>query len=106
MAAGPASVTVESMYDSVAGADLELPLIRRLAAHRFTRAQLVAIDAVVVTLIIVVFHVFVPRQQPPRVSGTAWDIASWVMFAAAAGVTLLRRRFPRATLALVLPIVV
>jgi signal transduction histidine kinase len=85
--------------------DPDPPLARRLAAHRFTKGQLVAIDVVTVVLVVVVFHFFVPRQSPPRVSGTAWDIAGWVAYVVAAGVTLLRRRLPRATLALLLPIV-
>ena len=93
------------MYDSAAGADLDLPLIRRMAAHRFTQAQLVAMDAVLVTLIIVIFHVLLARQQA-RVSGTAWEVIGWIGYIVAAVATLFRRRFPRATLALVLPIVV
>jgi signal transduction histidine kinase len=92
------------MYDSAAGDDLDLPLIRRMAAHRFTQAQLVAVDAVLVTLIIVVFHVFLTGQQA-RVSGVAWEVTGWVAYIVAAVATLFRRRFPRATLALVLPIV-
>jgi signal transduction histidine kinase len=92
------------MYDSAVGGDLDLPLIRRMAAHRFTQAQLVVIDAVLVTLVIVIFHVLLTRQQA-RVSGVAWEVTGWVAFIVAAVATLFRRRFPRATLALVLPIV-
>ena len=40
----------------------------------------------------------------PRVPGAAWDAGGWVTYVVAAGVTLFRRRFPRATLALVLPV--
>jgi signal transduction histidine kinase len=93
------------MYDSAVDADLDLPLIRRLAAHRFTPAQLVAIDAVVVTVIIVLMHV-VMHGQRPRVSGTPWEVVGWAAYVIAAVAVLFRRRFPRATLAVVLPIVV
>src|SRR5258708_6953453 len=86
-----------------AGADRDLPLLRRLAAHRFTKAQLVAIDVVTVTLIAVTFGFLIPHRAP-RASGTAWDAGGWVTYAVAAGVTPFRRRFPRATLALVLPL--
>ncbi len=93
------------MHEPVVDGDPDPPLARRLAARRFTKAQLVAIDLVTVALITVVFHFWLSRE-PPRVSGTAWDIAGWGASVAAAGITLFRRRFPRATLALVLPIVV
>jgi signal transduction histidine kinase len=105
MAAAIDSVTVRCMYDSAVDADLDLPLIRRLAAHRFTPAQLVAIDAVVVTVIIVLMHV-VMHGQRPQVSGTGWEITGWAAYIVAAVAVLFRRRFPRATLAVVLPIVV
>jgi signal transduction histidine kinase len=82
-----------------------LPLARRLTAHRFTNAELVAADVVVVSVITVVVQ-FAMTRQAPRVSGTPWEIASWVAYLAAAGATLLRRRAPRATLAIVLPIAV
>ena len=104
MAAGTGSVTVRSMYDSAVGDDLDLPLIRRLAAHRFTQAQLVAVDAVLVTLVLVTFHIL-PMRQEARVSGTAWEVTGWVAYIVAAAATLFRRRLPGATLALVLPIV-
>src|SRR5258707_4238279 len=86
-----------------AGADRDLPLLRRLAAHRFTKAQLVAIDVVTVTLIAVNLVFLIPARAPGA-SGTAWDAGGWVTYAVAAGVTPFRRRFPRATLALVLPL--
>src|SRR5260370_38270802 len=79
-----------------AGADRDLPLLRRLAAHRFTKAQLVAIDVVTVTLIAVTFGFLIPHRAP-RASGTAWDAGGWVTYAVAAGVTPFRRRFPPAT---------
>ena len=85
-----------------AGADRDLPLFRRLATHRFTTAQLVAIDVVTVALVAVVFGFLIPHRAP-RASGTAWDAGGWVTYVVAAGVTPFRRRFPRVTLALVLP---
>ena len=39
-------------------------------------------------------------------SGPAWDVVGWVAYLVAAGATLLRRRLPRTTLAVVLPIAV
>jgi signal transduction histidine kinase len=84
---------------------MDLPPVRRLAAHRFTKAQLVAIDVVTVAAITVLFEFFMSRQ-PPRVSGTAWDTIGWVAYIGAAAATLLRRRLPRATLGLVLSVAV
>ncbi len=92
------------MRAAAAGADPDLPLLRRLAAHRFTEAQLVAIDVVTVVLIAVTFGLLIPHRVP-RVSGTAWDAAmGWVTYVVAAGVTPFRRRLPRTTLAIVLPV--
>jgi len=85
--------------------DPDPPPVQRLAAHRFTPAQLVAVDVAVVAAIIVLFG-FLVSPQSPRSSGTAWDTVGWVAYFAAAGVTLLRRRRPRITLALVLPVAV
>jgi signal transduction histidine kinase len=93
------------MHDPAMDADLDLPPVRRLAAHRFTQAQLVALDVVAVTLITVVFE-FLMSRQSPKVSGTAWDTAGWVAYVGAAAITLFRRRLPRSTLALVLAIAV
>ena len=47
-----------------------LPLIRRLAARRFTSAQLVAVDLVVVTLVIVIVEFVDDPPRVPRVSGS------------------------------------
>jgi signal transduction histidine kinase len=105
MAGCSVSVTVEGMYDSVIDADLHLPLVRRLAAHHFTPAQKVATDAVVVALILVVFHMAPMHASPSRVSGTDWEIIGWAGFVVAAVATLFRRRFPRTALAVVLPVV-
>ena len=91
------------MRAAAAGADRDLPLLRRLAAHRFTNAQLVAIDVVTVALIAVIFGFLIPHRAP-RASGTVWDAGGWVTYAVAAVATPFRRRFPRATLTLVLPV--
>ena len=92
------------MRDPDSDGEPALPLVRRLAAYRLTKAQLVAIDVVTVVLIAVVVQ-FMSRQSP-KVSGTSWDIACWAAYVVAAGATLLRRRLPRSTLAIVLPIAV
>ncbi|HEY1616641.1 MAG TPA: hypothetical protein VGG25_03445, partial [Streptosporangiaceae bacterium] len=81
------------------------PLIRRLAVHRFTPAQLVAIDAVAVALVVVAVDVVMTRRAP-RVSGAAWDAAGWAAYLVAAAATLARRRAPRLALAVVAPITV
>jgi signal transduction histidine kinase len=91
------------MTSHVADPGLELPLIRRLAARRFTSTQLVAVDLVVVTLVIVLVE-FVMTRRVPRVSGSGWDLAVWTAYLVAAAVTLTRRQVPRLTLAMVLPI--
>ncbi len=93
------------MYSSVADSGLEVPLIRRLAAHRFTGAQLAAIDAAAIALVVVATEVIM-TPRAPRVSGTAWDAAGWAAYLVAAVATLGRRRAPRAALAVVLPITV
>jgi len=103
MPAAAASATVTTMSAPAKGADRDLPLFRRLAAHRFTTAQLVAIDVVTVVLIAVTFEFLLPHRAP-RASGTAWDAGGWVTYVVAAGVTPFRRWFPRVTLALVLPV--
>jgi len=61
----------------------------------------VAIDVVTVALIAVAFGFLIPHRAP-RASGTTWDAGGWVTYAVAAVATPFRRRFPRATLALVL----
>jgi signal transduction histidine kinase len=105
MPPGAGFATVEIMGDGDERADLDLPLIQRLIAHRFTGAQLVAIDTAFVALILVVFEVFMARQ-PARVSGSAWAAAGWTAYLVAAVATLFRRRLPRSTLAVVFPIAV
>jgi signal transduction histidine kinase len=99
----PAFVTVSGMRDPDTGAEPAPPVGHRLAAHRFTNAQLLAIDVITVSVITVVVQ-FAMSRQAPRVSGTAWEAAGWVAYLAAAGATLWRRRLPRTTLAVVLPI--
>jgi signal transduction histidine kinase len=81
------------------------PLIRRLADHRFTPAQLVAIDAVAVAVVVVAVDVVMARRTP-RVSGTGWDAAIWTAYVVAAAATLCRRRTPRLALAVVFPLAV
>jgi signal transduction histidine kinase len=81
------------------------PLIRRLAARRFTGPQLVAIDAAAVAVVIVAVE-FVMTRRTPRVSGTGWDAAIWAAYAVAAAATLGRRRAPWLALAVVFPIAV
>src|ERR1700689_2016342 len=103
MTAADPSATVRTMRAPAVGADRDLPLFRRVAAHRFTKAQLVAIEMVTVALVAVIFGFLIPHRVP-RGSGTVWDAGGWVTYVVAAGITLFRRRFPRATLALVLPV--
>jgi signal transduction histidine kinase len=93
------------MYSHALDADPAPPLIRRLAARRFTGPQLVAIDAAAVALVIVAAE-FVMTRRTPRVSGTGWDTAIWAAYLVAAVATLSRRRAPRLALAVVLPIAV
>jgi signal transduction histidine kinase len=81
------------------------PLIRRLAARRFTGPQLAAIDAAAVAVVIVAVE-FVMTRRTPRVSGTGWDAAIWTAYAVAAAATLARRRAPWLALAVVFPIAV
>jgi signal transduction histidine kinase len=100
-----AFVTVRGMRDPDADGGPALPLVRRLTAHRFTNAQLLAIDVATVTAITLVAHFIVSRQSP-RVSGTSWDVAGWAAYLTVAAATLLRRRLPRVTLAVVAPIAV
>jgi signal transduction histidine kinase len=93
------------MYSHALGAEPVPPLIRRLAALRFTPAQLVAIDAALVVLVLLAVDVFMTRRAP-RVSGTEWDTAGWAAYLVAAAAALSRRRTPRLALAVVAPIAV
>src|ERR1700722_9062573 len=79
------------MYSTAAAPDLKLPLIRRLAAHQFTGAQLAALDAVALALVVVATEVLM-TPRAPRVSGTAWDAAGLSAYLVAAVATLGRRR--------------
>ena len=81
------------------------PLIRRLTAYRFTPAQLIAIDAAAVVLVVLAVDVVMTRRTP-RVSGAGWDAAGWTAYLVAAAATLSRRRAPRLALAVVAPIAV
>ncbi|MBV9792753.1 MAG: sensor histidine kinase [Actinobacteria bacterium] len=91
------------MRDLAADAEPDPPLIRRLAAHRFTGSQLVAIDVALVALVVAAAEFLVTRRVP-RVAGPGWDIASWVAYLAAAVATLFRRRAPGPALAIVVPV--
>jgi len=93
------------MYSYAVDADPAPPLIRRLAARRFTESQLLAIDAAAVAVVIMAVE-FVMTRRTPRVSGTGWDTAFWAAYLAAAAATLARRRAPRLALAVVFPIAV
>jgi signal transduction histidine kinase len=91
------------MYSHALDAEPAPPLIRRLAARRFTGPQLVVIDAAAVALVIVAVE-FAMTRRTPRVSGTGWDTAIWAAYLVAAVATLSRRRTPRLALAVVFPI--
>jgi signal transduction histidine kinase len=93
------------MYSSAADPGLPMPLLRRLAARRLTGAQLVALDAVAIVLVVVATQVLM-TPRAPRVTGTAWDAAGWAAYLVAALATLGRRRAPRAALAVVFPVTV
>jgi signal transduction histidine kinase len=84
---------------------LDPPLTRRLAAHRFTAAELVAIDVATVVAVTVIFGVFRPAHSP-TLSGSAWDTAGWAAYVTASAVILFRRRLPRCVLAIILPVAV
>ncbi len=93
------------MYSHALDAEPAPPLIRRLAARRFTPAQLVAVDAVAVVLVVLAVDVVMTRRTP-LVSGDGWDAAGWAAYLVAAAATLSRRRAPRLALAVVAPIAV
>jgi signal transduction histidine kinase len=92
-----------SMTSPAVDADLDRPLIRRLAARRFTPAQLIAVDVAVVTFVIVIVE-FAMTRRTPRVSGSGWAVAGWSAYLVAAAATLTRHRLPRLALAIVFPI--
>src|SRR6201996_1484357 len=91
------------MYDLAVDTEPDPPLVRRLAARRFSAPQLVAIDAALVAVVVIGAELLVTRRAP-RVSGPGWDIASWVAYLVAAVATLFRRRAPGPALAVVVPI--
>jgi signal transduction histidine kinase len=92
------------MRDLEPGGEPAPPLSRRLAAYRFSGAQLLAAD--VITVLVISVAQFAVSRQAPRVSGVTWEIAGGLAYLIAAGATLLRRRAPRTALAIVLPIAV
>jgi signal transduction histidine kinase len=83
----------------------ELPLIRRVTAHPFTKTQLVIIDAVVVVLVVASME-FLMSRRAPKVDGAGWVAAGWAAYTVAAVATLFRRRVPRLALAIVFTVVV
>ena len=103
MTARPGVGYRQGMRDLAADIEPDPPLIRRLTAHRFTPAQLVAIDVTVVALVVAGAELLVTRRVP-RVAGPGWDAASLVAYLVAAVATLFRRRVPGLALAVVVPI--
>jgi signal transduction histidine kinase len=99
MPARPAWANVSAMHGSPASAPVDPPLGHRLAAHHFTNAQLAAVDLITVTLVTAVAEFYFA----PRVPGTVTGNAAAAAYAAIAAATVLRRRLPRTTLAIVLP---
>jgi signal transduction histidine kinase len=91
------------MCDLAADAEPDPPLIRRLAAYRFTGSQLAVIDVALVAVVVAGAEFLVTRRVP-RVTGPGWDIASWVAYLVAAVATLFRRRAAGPALAIVVPI--
>jgi signal transduction histidine kinase len=70
----------------------DLPLIYRLARHRYTPTQLVLMDVGAVVLLSAFCELVLPRAA--TVSGAAWDAAGWVGYAVTSVAILFRRRFP------------
>jgi signal transduction histidine kinase len=83
--------------------DLTLPWVQRLARRRYTSAQLVAIDAIAVTVVALVFGLSMPSHQP-RVSGAWLDLVRCLAYGVAPFSVLFRRRSPRLALVAVLAI--
>jgi signal transduction histidine kinase len=83
----------------------DLPFVRRVTAHRFTRTELVVIDVIVVALVVASMELLMSRRAP-RVHGAGWVAASWAAYTVAAGATLFRRQVPRLALAVVFTIAV
>jgi signal transduction histidine kinase len=101
----PALANVGVMTDPAAERGLSLPLARRLAAYRFSAAQLLAIDLVTVTAVIVIFAFLMPHR-PPRALAVFWAGYAWTAWAAAAAAVLARRQWPRAALAVAVAVAV
>jgi hypothetical protein len=101
----PVLANVGVMTDPAAERGLSLPLARRLAAYRFSPAQLLAIDLVTVTAVVVIFEFLMPHR-PPRALAAFWAGYAWTAWAAAAGAVLARRQWPRAALAVAVAVAV
>jgi signal transduction histidine kinase len=89
-----------TMRDEEVDGELDLPIVHRLVKHHYTAVQLMAIDVAVVAFLTVLDELVLP-QDTPRVSGTMWDVMGWAGFAVAAVATLLRRRYPRSVLTVI-----
>jgi signal transduction histidine kinase len=102
---GAALATVGVMTDPAEERGLTLPLAHRLAAHRFSPAQLLALDLIAVTAVTVIFTFFMPRPQP-RALAAVWAGYGWAAWAVAAVAVLFRRQWPRAALAVALTVAI
>jgi signal transduction histidine kinase len=83
--------------------ELDPPLLQRIARHRYTPRQLLAIDAVAAVALFV-FAFYAGPHKASRVSGSGWAALHNAADVVAAVAVLLRHRLPRVTLAVVLPI--
>jgi signal transduction histidine kinase len=80
-----------------------LPLLKRIAGHRYTGRQLLAADVAAVAAVFVFVAVTGPHKLP-RISGNGWHAVNRIADVVAALVVLGRRRFPLATLAVLLAV--
>jgi signal transduction histidine kinase len=84
-------------------AERGLPLLQRIARHRYTARQLLALDAVAAVALFLLAAYAGPHKTP-RVSGSVWKLLDHVADVVAAVAMLFRHRFPQAALAVMLPI--
>jgi len=94
-----ASANVSAMHGYPTSIPAGPPLGHRLAAYRFTAAQVSPIDLITVVLVTAVAEFYIG----PRVPGTVTGSAAAAAYAATAAATLLRHRLPRVTLGIVVP---
>jgi signal transduction histidine kinase len=83
----------------------EAPLAYRVLRRRYSGAQLLAIDVLVVTVLTVARATLMPHLAP-RVTGQVWHAATWTAWIVASVAVLFRRRVPAVALATVVPLVV